>query len=151
MKKVIKKWWFWLIIIIVIIAIIVGVCIKQYLENKELERKFEKMGEGASDFYKETQEAEGYLDNFTYNYSTGEVEYNPEKNDSWLEKYNSINKGMTVEQVVEILGEGYIAPVIDEITYFMNWGEKEGLAEGQIITIQFNNEMVYLKTHIGLE
>jgi len=58
---------------------------------------------------------------------------------------------MTVEQVVDILGEGYIAPVIDKITYFMNWGEKEGLEEGQIITIQFNNEKVYLKTHIGLE
>jgi len=77
MKDIIKKWWFWLIIII---AIIIGsICIKQYLENKELKRKFEKMGEGASDYYKETQEAEGYLDKFTYNYSTGEVEYASEK------------------------------------------------------------------------
>lgn len=72
MKDIIRKWWFWLIIIGIII---VGICIKQYLENKELERKFEKMGEGASSYYKETQEAEGYLDKFTYNYSTGKVDY----------------------------------------------------------------------------
>ena len=149
MKEIIKKWWFWLIIIVLILCAVIG--IREYKENKEIETKFKAMAEGMTEYYESVKKTESHLDEFTYNYTTGEVEYNPENNGSWLEKYNSINKGMTVEQVVEILGEGYIAPVIDEITYFMNWGEKEGLEKGQIITIQFNNEIVYLKTHIGLE
>ena len=40
-----------------------------------MERKFSKMGEGASNYYKSTKEAEGYLNKFTYNYSTGQVDY----------------------------------------------------------------------------
>lgn len=74
MKNVIRKWWFWLIVIIAIIIIII--CVKNYIDNKEMERKFSKMGEGTSEYYKGTKEAEGYLNKFTYNYSTGTVDYN---------------------------------------------------------------------------
>ena len=73
MKNLIKKWWFWFIIAIVIIIASLG--IKNYIENKEIERKFQKMSEGITDYYKGTQEAEGYLNRFTYNYSTGKVDY----------------------------------------------------------------------------
>lgn len=135
MKNLIKKWWFWLIVVIVII--IISMCIKNYIENKEIERKFEKMAEGFSDFYQETQKKEEFTNDYINNYT-------------WKEKYNLIQEGMTLEEVTKILGKGYIAPVVDEITYFMNWGEKEGLEKGQIITIQFNNDIVYLKTQIGL-
>lgn len=58
---------------------------------------------------------------------------------------------MTSSEVIQILGEGFITPGIDDTEYFMNWGVNEGLIEGQIITIQFNNEKVHLKTQIGLK
>lgn len=73
MKDIVKKWWFWAISIIILLGIAIG--IKQYIENKEMERKFEKMGEGFSSYYKETKEADGYLDKFKYNYSSGKVDY----------------------------------------------------------------------------
>lgn len=77
MKNLIKKWWFWLIIVVSVL--IIGILINQYIENKKLEEKFEKIGEGALDYYEGVQEADGYLDRFTYNYATGEVDYNPNK------------------------------------------------------------------------
>lgn len=73
MKNLIKKWWFWLVIIIILIGSFV--VIKQYVDNKNLEKKFKNMGEGASNFYKGTKEADGYLDKFKYNYTTGTVDY----------------------------------------------------------------------------
>lgn len=73
MKDVIKKWWFWVIIIVLLLSIVIGV--KQYIENKKLEKTFKKMGEGFSSYYKETKEADGYLDKFKYNYSSGKVDY----------------------------------------------------------------------------
>lgn len=73
MKKIIKKWWFWLIIIVILL--IIGIGVKQYIENKKIEKAFEKMSEGVSSYYKGTKEAEGYLNKFTYNYSTGQVDY----------------------------------------------------------------------------
>lgn len=72
MKNVIKKWWFWLIIVVIIIIVI---SIYKYIENKKIEDKFKSMGKGMTDYYKETKGAEGYLNKFTYNYSTGQVDY----------------------------------------------------------------------------
>lgn len=71
--QILKKWWFW--IIIVFTVVIIGVFINQYIENKKLEETFKTMGESTSDYYKGTKQAEGYLDKFTYNYSTGTVDY----------------------------------------------------------------------------
>lgn len=72
MKNIIKKWWFWLIIIVVIIL---SILIYNYIENKKVENKFKAIGESASNFYKQTKEADGYLDKFEYNYSTGNFDY----------------------------------------------------------------------------
>ena len=50
MKKILKKWWFWLIIIVIII---IGICIKSYVDNRNLEKKFKHIGEGAYNYYKD--------------------------------------------------------------------------------------------------
>lgn len=149
MKDLIKKWWFWLIIVALVLCAIIGII--KYKEKKEIEAKFEAMAEGMIDYYEQVKSSESHLNEFTYNYGTGEVEYKPQANNTWLEKYNSIEKGMTSSEVIQILGEGFITPGIDDTEYFMNWGVNEGLIEGQIITIQFNNEKVHLKTQIGLK
>lgn len=147
MKNIIKKWWFWLIIIVIII---VGICIKQYLENKELERKFEKIGEGASSYYTEIQEAEGYSDYFIYNYETGEVEYHPPIS---LEKYDSIKEGMTEKQVISILGNGEKIQPEGSIGFLMTWGELE-IWEPPYYRIQIKFDSfgeVASKSQMGLE
>lgn len=149
MKNIIKKWWFWLVIIVLVLAIIIGV--REYNRKKAIKEKWASMGQSITDFYEGTQNAEGYLNEFNYNYETGKVEYNPTENNTWLYKYNLIEEGMTVNEVVQILGEGYITPGINDTEYFMNWGTNEGLEEGQVITIQFNDEKVHLKTQIGLD
>lgn len=149
MKNIIKKWWFWITIACVILVVVLGMM--KFKEQKQLEDTYKTIGESASDFYTGIEKADTHLDEFTYNYETGEVEYKPQADNTWLEKYNSIEKGMTSSEVIQILGEGFITPGIDDTEYFMNWGVNEGLIEGQIITIQFNNEKVHLKTQIGLK
>ena len=77
MKELIKKWWFWLIIVIVI-AIIIAL-VSKFIEEKEIEEKFSKMGKSTTDFTKGIDDAKSHLDEFKYNYETGQVEYTPSK------------------------------------------------------------------------
>ncbi len=70
-----KKWWFWLIICLTIL-VVVFVTYK-IIEEQKIRKSMENMAEGAADFYKGTQNANSYLDKFTYNSITGNVDYNP--------------------------------------------------------------------------
>lgn len=77
MKEIIKKWWFWLIIVTLVLCAIIGII--KYKEKKEIEAKFEAMAEGMADYYKGLKNAETHLDEFTYNYATGQVDYNSKR------------------------------------------------------------------------
>lgn len=148
MKDIIKKWWFWLIIIA---EVIVGIIfIKEYREQKELKDTIKTIGESASDFYEEVQNAEGYSDYFIYNYETGEVEYHPPIT---LEKYDSIKEGMTEKQVISILGNGEKLQPEGSIGFLMTWGELE-IWEPPYYRIQIKFDSsgeVVSKSQMGLE
>lgn len=117
MKNLIKKWWFWGIIIV--ICILSYILISKHIENKKLEKTFENMGKGASDFITDIDNSESHIDEFSYNYETGEVEYKP--SNITLEMYNRIKEGMTQEEVISILGK-YETKSEGENTYVLEWG-----------------------------
>lgn len=148
MKDLIKKWWFCLIIIAV--AIVGIIFIKEYREQKKLKDTMKTIGESASDFYEEVQNAEGYSDYFIYNYETGEVEYHPPIT---LEKYDSIKEGMTEKQVISILGNGEKLQPEGSIGFLMTWGELE-IWEPPYYRIQIKFDSsgeVASKSQMGLE
>lgn len=147
MKNIMKKWWFWTIITC-IIFVVVAVFIK-FKEQRKLEETAKKIGESASDFYTGIQEADTHLDEFTYNYETGEVEYKTDT--SWLDKYELIRVGMSREEVEQILGEGFKTPDIEDESFYLNWGEGQGLDKGQVITVHFTNNRVTNKTKLNIE
>lgn len=74
-KKLYQKWWFWILIIIILISICLG--INSYIENKKLEETFSNIGNSASDYIKGIDNAQSHLNEFSYNYNTGTVDYNP--------------------------------------------------------------------------
>lgn len=148
MKGIIKRWWFCLIIIAV--AIVGIIFIKEYREQKKLKDTMKTIGESASDFYEEVQNAEGYSDYFIYNYETGEVEYHPPIT---LEKYDSIKEGMTEKQVISILGNGEKLQPEGSIGFLMTWGELE-IWEPPYYRIQIKFDSsgeVTSKSQMGLE
>lgn len=101
-KPIYKEWWFWTVILIV--CVLLYIVISSYIENKKQEKKWEAMAEGFSSYFSDIDNAESQLDKFSYNYETGEVDYNESK--TWLEKYDSITIGMERRNVEEILGIG---------------------------------------------
>lgn len=113
-----KKWWFWAIIIG--IAIISFIIIIEYIKNKETETSLKNIGEGATNFIEGIYDADSHLDEFTYNYTTGEVEYKPEIT---IEKYNQVKEGMTEEEVVSILGSGEKLQPEEANGFLMVWGD----------------------------
>lgn len=117
-KPIYKKWWFWTTIIA--IAIISYIIVSNYIENKELETSLKNIGEGATEYIKGIYDADSHLDEFTYNYATGEVEYKPEIT---VEKYNQIKEGMTEEEVVSILGSGEKLQPEEANGFLMVWGD----------------------------
>ena len=74
-RKLYQNWCFWLLIIIILIFICFG--INSYIENKKLEETFSHIGNGASDYIKGIYNAQSHLNEFSYNYNTGTVDYNP--------------------------------------------------------------------------
>lgn len=112
-----KKWWFWLIVISIII---ISIMIIKWLENKKIETSFENIGEGATDFIEGINDADSHLDEFTYNYETGEVEYKPQIT---IEKYNQIKEGMTQDEVINILGDGEKLQPDGSEGFLMTWGD----------------------------
>lgn len=149
MKDIIKKWWFWAIF--VIICILCYVFSLYYLENKKIKESVSNMGNSASEFTKGIDNAQSHLDEFSYNYGTGEVEYKPSK--ITLEMYNRIEEGMSQEEVILILGQ-YEDVLNGENTYILEWGnEYSPVYNGYWIQITFdaNEKNVLNKYQIGLE
>ena len=134
MKKLIKKWWFW--IITLEICLILYIIISNYIENRELKDSMSNIGEGASEFIEGINNAESHLDEFSYNYETGEVEYRPKK--ITLEMYNRIKEGMNQEDVVLNLGK-YDNKMTGDNTYILEWGDAE-MKKGYWISIVFNKD-----------
>lgn len=119
MKEIIKKWWFWLIILF--ITIIVVVSIVQIQKNKNLEKEIETIGESSLNYYNGINKANSHLNEFTYNYETGQVEYKPEK--ITLEMYNRIKSEMLEDEVTQILGMGEKTEIEGANSYIITWGD----------------------------
>ena len=148
MKNIIKKWWFWITIACVILVVVLGMM--KFKEQKQLEDTYKTIGESASDFYTGIEKADTHLDEFTYNYETGEVEYHPPIT---LEKYDSIKEGMTEKQVISILGNGEKLQPEGSIGFLMTWGELE-IWEPPYYRIQIKFDSsgeVVSKSQMGLE
>ena len=117
-KAFYKKWWFWVIIIgVVIISLII---IIEYIKNREIETSIKNIGEGVTNFIEGVYDADSHVDEFTYNYATGKVEYKPKIT---IEKYNEVKKGMTEEEVVNILGNGEKLQPKEANGFLMTWGD----------------------------
>lgn len=145
MKDLIKKWWFW-VIIVVIIALLASIIINQ-IKQEEVEKTAQNIGNSATDFISEMDSAQSHLNEFSYNYKTGEVEYTPSK--ITLEMYNRINEGMSEKEVSQILGVG--EKLQGENTYMISWGDMN-MSKGYWIQITFNSSnKVISKSQIGLK
>lgn len=104
-----------MIIAIAIVAIIITYLIRQ----NQITDTIKNIGESSTEFYNGTQNAKSYLNDFTYNYETGKVEYRPST--ITLEMYNRIKKGMSEDTVVSILGLGNKLEPEEASTYIINW------------------------------
>lgn len=147
-KSFYKKWWFWVIVIIV--CVLLCIITVSYLKNKETEKVQSKIGEGASDYISGIDNAQSHIDEFSYNYETGEVEYKPSK--ITLEIYNRIKEGTTQEEVISILGK-HEKKSEGENTYMLEWGNSYApINNGYWIQIVFDtNKKVLSKYQTGLE
>lgn len=134
------------VVCVLFISIIV---ILQCKRQKETKETFEIIGTSANNFYKETQNAEGYLNDFAYNETTGKVEYHPQIT---LEKYDRIKEGMTEQEVTSILGDGEKIQPEGANSYLMTWGDLD-LKKPPYCRVQITfslNGTVKNKTQIGL-
>lgn len=134
--------------IIIVLAIVLPIVIKRNQENKKLEDSFSTIGQAASDYMVGTKEAESYIDDFSYNYATGEVDYHPTIT---LEMYNRIKEGMTKEDVISILGNEY--EILDGTLLYSLVYEKIDESNGYLIAIHMNKEKdtVFSKNQEGLK
>lgn len=148
MKDLIKKRWF--LGIVIIVCVLLCIIIVFYLKNKETEKVQSKTGEGASDYISGIDNTKSHIDEFSYNYKTGEVEYKPSK--ITLEMYNRIKEGTTQEEVISILGK-YEKKSEGENTYMLEWGNSYApINNGHWIQIVFDtNKKVFSKYQTGLE
>lgn len=142
-NKIYKSKWLWIVIIsITIITIFVII----YNKNKKEEAKAKAFTEGFKSFNEGIQNSEGYLDDFSYNYNTGEVEYIPKT--ITLEMYNRIKNGMTEKEVISVLGKGEKLNPKNSNTYMIMWGKS-----GSVIQITFDkktNTVIYAN-QVGLK
>jgi hypothetical protein len=147
MKELIKKWWFWLIIIITIIVLTL---ILQYISQKQVEDSVANIGNAMTEFYTGIERANTHLDEFTYNYETGEVKYKPSK--ITLEMFNKVKDGMKKSEVIAILGNGDELHTEESKTYMMTWGNLDlDKAPYYRIQIIFNeNNEVISSSQLGL-
>ena len=148
MNKVVTR--ICIVAIILSIAVIIGTIIYFKInENKDTKEAFENMGNAATDFITGIDTANSHLNDFEYNYETGEVEYNKKK--LTLENYNKIKIGMSEAEVKEILGEGEKLSPIEANTYLINWiDENDTFCRIQIV-FEKNTKTVLNIYQIGLE
>ena len=95
------------------------------------------------------ENTKSHLDDFSYNYETGDVEYHP---NITLEMYDRIKEEMTQEAVVAILGK-HENKLDGENTYMLEWGNSYSpITGGYWIQIVFDqNEKVLSKSQTGLK
>lgn len=149
MKNLIKKWWFWAIIVTVIIAS--STIILQCINKKKIEDNLANIGKEMTDFYSGIENANTHINEFTYNYETGQVEYKPVT--ITLEMYNRINNGMTEKEVINILGNGEKLQPEKSAGFLINWGKLE-IWEYPYFNIQINfnsSGEVISKSQLGLK
>jgi len=144
--KLYQKWWFWGIVIIFVIFIIF--IINLAIEQNKLKDTAESIGEGASNFISGIENSQSHINEFSYNYETGEVEYKPSK--ITLEMYERIKVEMEQKEVVTILGK-YENKLDGENTYILDWGDSN-MSKGYWIRVIFSKEgNVISKSQIGLK
>ena len=149
MKDIWKKCWFWVLIVLTIFIIVIGIRI--YIHKKQVQKGVENFTKGINDYVEAYNNAKSRINDFSYNYEKEEWE---KTSTTWLQKYNSIEKGMTKNEVEAILGEGYfdeIASIKDEGIFIYSWGKERGLEEGQVIVVSFKENLVESKAQIGLK
>ena len=148
MYKVIKR--ICIIAIVLSVATIIGTIIYIKInENKDTKEAFENMGDAATDFITGIDTANSHLNDFEYNYETGEVEYNKKK--LTLENYNKIKIGMLEAEVEEILGKGEKLFPTETNTYLINWiDENDTFCRIQIV-FDKDTKTVLTMSQVGLE
>jgi len=146
MKNLVKKWWFW--VIVIIIVVILFILISNYIENQRMKKTFANIGNSATDFISGIDNANSHLNEFSYNYDSGEVEYRPSK--ITLQMYNRIEEGMKQEEIISVLGK-YENKLEGENTYILDWGDSN-MSKGYWIRVIFSKEgNVISKSQIGLK
>ncbi len=136
--------------IIIVLAIILPIVINRNQENKRLKESFSRIGQAATDYIEDTKNANSYINDFSYDYTTGEVDYHPTIT---LEMYNRIKEGMTKEDVISILGkEDDILGKDEEEDYIIEYGDTF-LSKGYWIhfTMDRKTNKVINKKQVGLK
>lgn len=136
--------------IILSIAVIIGTIIYFKInENKDTKEAFESIGNAATNFITGIDTANSHLNDFEYNYETGEVEYNKKK--LTLENYNKIKIGMSEAEVEKILGEGEKLSPAEGNTYLINWIDEDDTFCRIQIVFDKNTKTVSTMLQVGLE
>lgn len=136
--------------IIIVLVIIIPIAINHNKENEELKNTFSTIGNSAKEYVEGKENANSHIDEFSYNNTTGEVEYHPTIT---LEMYNRIEEGMTKEEVISILGkEDSIFGEDEGENYIIEYGDSL-LKKGYWIhfTMDRKTNKVINKKQVGLE
>lgn len=145
MKKIFGSWFFWAMLICVVIATFA--IINGIKEREKTDKAFQGLVNGTQDYVDEINNADSYLDKFTYNYEDREIEYNEIK--PTFQTYEKIENGMKESEVINLLGYGKKSEGVN--TYTLTWGD-EKLSKGYVVQVFFdksNNEVIS-KIQIGL-
>ena len=142
-----------IIIITIITALLIflgSIIANEIIKQKRLNKMAYNMGKGAADFTAGIENAESYIDDFSYNYNTGEVEYHP---NITLEMYNRINEGMSQDEVISILGN-YDNKIDGDNSYVLEWGNAYSPVNDSHwiqIVLGSNTKTVLSKYQVGLQ
>ena len=151
MKKETRNFIIFIVVsMVLILAIVIPFVIKNKKEDERLKETFSKIGNSATEYVEETESSNSHLNEFTYNTEIGEVEYKPVIT---LEMYNRIEKGMTKEEVISILGKEDNTISEDEgESYLIEYGDSF-LKKGYWIqfTIDNRTNQVVNKNEVGLK
>ena len=135
-------------LIIIVIGLITYIIFSKTYKEDETTKSMKNIAEAAKNYIDGTNTAESHLNEFSYNYSTGQVEYHPKIT---LEMYNRVKEGMTEKEVVSILGNNY--KILDgTILYSLIYG-KTDMSDGYLISIHIDKDKgtVFSKNQEGLE
>lgn len=150
MKKETRNFIIFIVVsIILILAIAIPIIVKNQKEDEKIKETFSKIGNSATEYVQEKENSNSHLNEFTYNSETGEVDYKPSIT---LEMYNRIEKGMTKEEVVSILGkEDNTISKKEGESYLIEYGDSF-LKKGYWIQITIDNKTgkVIDKYEVGL-